>query len=196
MKKKLIAEGFGTFALALAVLTSVNVDSVLATPVIAGLVLGLFVYTIGSNSGCHINPAVTAGLWSIGKINSKDAMSYIASQLAGGLVAFFVASAFIPGLSLGTDAESMMVFFAELIGMVVFTFGIASVVYKKAEGSASGLIIGGSLMLGIIIAVHLGSAGLLNPAVGLAVGSLSFSYVLGAVAGSAIGMRLFKMIST
>lgn len=196
MRNKLIAEGFGTFVLALAIVTSVSYEPILSIPVIAGLVLGLFVYTIGNTSGCHINPAVTVGLWSIGKISTEDAGKYMIAQFAGGLIAFIVASFTLSSIELGFAPESLTIFLAELIGMTVFTFGIASVVYKRTTESASGLIIGGSLLLGIIIASHSGSAGILNPAVALTLGSLNFSYVLGAVAGSVLGMKLYKRIST
>jgi len=193
MQKKLLAEAIGTFVLALAVLSSLQAEmAIIATPVIAGLVLGLFVYSIGSTSGCHINPAVTAGVWSVGKINSKDAVLYIIAQLIGGLVAFGVATVFFSGAVLGMAPESMMVFVAELIGAAVFTFGIAAVVYGKAASDASGLVTGGSLLLGILIAAQLGSAGILNPAVALALGSLNLSYVLGAVLGSMVGMNIYK----
>lgn len=194
MNKKLLAEALGTFTLALAVLTSVSTDSILVTPVIAGLVLGLFVYTIGAKSGSHINPAVTTGLWSLGKIKTNEAVSYIIAQLIGGGLALFVATNFLGEVGLSSAPESFSIFLAELIGMIIFTFGIASVVYSKVNDAASGLVIGGSLLLGIIIAAHLGSSGILNPAVALALGSFNFSYVLGAIFGSAIGMRLYKTL--
>ncbi|MFT5850037.1 MAG: aquaporin Z [Patiriisocius sp.] len=195
MKHTLLAEGIGTFALALSVLLSVTVlDPILATPLIAALVLGLFVYSIGSVSGCHINPAVTAGLWSLGKITTKDSIYYIAVQCTGALLALGLVSVTLGGVALGLAPESSSVFFAELVGMAFFTFGIAAVVFGRVKDAASGLVIGGSLLLGIMTAAHLGSAGILNPAVGLALGATSLSYIFGAVAGSVIGMHLYKMV--
>lgn len=195
MQKQLLAEMFGTFTLAFAVLGSLSIsEPVIATPLIAALVLGLFVYSIGSVSGSHINPAVTAGLWSIRRINSMDASKYIVAQLIGALAAYFVATVFFGDLAMELVPESMTVFWAELVGMTLFTFGIASVVYGKVVDTVSGLVIGGSLLLGIILAAHLGSAGILNPAVGLALGSVSLSYIAGAVVGSMVGMNLYRHI--
>jgi glycerol uptake facilitator-like aquaporin len=197
MQKQLLAEMFGTFTLAFTVLGSISIaEPVIATPLIAALVLGLFVYSIGNVSGSHINPAVTAGLWSIRRINSIDASKYIVAQCIGALAAYFLATVFFGDLAMGIVPESMTVFWAELVGMTLFTFGIASVVYGKVVDTVSGLVIGGSLLLGIILAAHLGSAGILNPAVGLALGSISLSYIAGAVVGSMVGMNLYKTISS
>lgn len=87
MTKKLFAELIGTFALTLAVFVSINSHFPVPTPVIAGLTLGIFVYTIGSISGAHINPAVTIGIRTLKKITTKEAVWYIIAQFIGaGLV--------------------------------------------------------------------------------------------------------------
>jgi aquaporin Z len=65
MIKKLLAEALGTFALVFVVMSAVIQGSVI-TPLLAGLILGLMVYTLGHISGTHINPGVTIGAWSIG----------------------------------------------------------------------------------------------------------------------------------
>jgi len=195
MSQKMFAEFIGTATLSLAVLLSVTVvDSVLITPVLAALVLGLFVYSIGSVSGCHINPAVTLGLWSITKISTPDAVSYIIAQCLGALAAFGIVAATIGGVSLGLATEDGGIFLAELIGTALFTFGIASVVFGSVRDAASGLVIGGSLLLGITLAVGLGSGGILNPAVGIALGSSSLSYIAGAVFGSVLGMQVYRAL--
>lgn len=195
MNNKLIAEGFGTFILALAVLASVHTaDAFITTPVIAGLVVVLFVYTIGAKSGAHLNPGVTAGIWSLGKMKSVEALWYMVAQFIGGALAMLVASYFFSSIGWSTTPESLSNFLAELIGMAIFTFGIASVVYGKIADNTSGIVIGGSLLLGIIIAVYFGSLGALNPVIALTLGAFNFSYILSAIFGSVIGMRLYKMI--
>jgi aquaporin Z len=196
MQRKLIAEALGTFVLALTVLTSIHTDgAALATPVAAALVLMLFVYSIGARSGCHINPAVTLGLLSIKKIKTNDAISYIVAQVLGAVVAFGLAASYLGNsYSLSIVPESMHVFIAELIGAAVFAFGIAAVVYERAPRDVSGVVVGGSLLLGITLAVSFGSAGILNPAVAVALGSLNLSYVLGSVVGSVIGFNVYKRV--
>lgn len=195
MQQKLIAEAFGTFALALAVLTSLSMGtSLITTPVIAALTLGLFVYTIGGKSGSHINPAVTIGLWSINKIKTNDAVKYIVAQLIGALLAFGLASAVLGTKSTGMAPELMTNFLAEAVGAIFFGFGIAAVVMGKVKDDIVGLVIGGSLLLGIIIAVGFGSMGVLNPAVALTLGAFNLSYVLGEIIGVVLGMNLYQRL--
>lgn len=196
MQNKLIAEALGTFTLALAVLANLSMEVPLVpTPVVAGLVLGLFVYTIGGKTGCHINPAVTLGLWSINKIKTNDAMGYIIAQFAGALLAYAAASSMLGSeMTLGMRPESLTIFLAEALGAFLFAFGIAGVVYGKVRDDMSGIVIGGSLLLGILLAVALGSAGILNPAVALALGYLNLSYALGAIVGAMLGMNLYRRV--
>jgi glycerol uptake facilitator-like aquaporin len=201
--KKYIAEGVGAFALSFAVLLGVSVGSAvpIAIPVIAGLTLGLFVYTIGSISGSHINPAVTLGVLSLKKISTRDATGYIVFQLAGGILALIIGTlVFHVSLNVSfTQTSTLIAFLAETIGTFFFTFGIASVVYEKTPRDTSGWVIGGSLLLGAIIASFAGSAGVLNPAVALALmltaHSFSWVYIIAPIVGSYLGMQTYKAIS-
>lgn len=196
MNAKLIAESVGTFALALVVVSAVAGMAMIAVPVAAGLTLALFVYSIGKVSGCHINPAVTIGLWSIDKIDARQALRYVLAQLIGALGAVLVLSTVfeIGTLTLTRGSESGTIFLAEVLGTALFTFGIASVVYGRVHDAMSGAVIGGSLLLGIIVAAQVGSAGILNPAIALALGTLSLSYIAGAVVGAVLGMQLYKQL--
>ena len=106
MKKlpKYLAELFGTFGLALAV-SLAAAGSYLPTPVIAALTLGLFVYTIGHISGTHLNPAITAGALSIGKIRWQEAIGYWVAQFLGAGLAFYLSGQLVEPLVLATDTE-------------------------------------------------------------------------------------------
>lgn len=148
MFKKYIAEFIGTFALAFVVLIAVAFKGNLPVglPIIAGLTLGLFVYSIGAISGCHINPSVTLGQLSVKKISLEDAVNYIVAQFLGAALAIFVAKFFSissPVVSGGFDTK---IFLAETLGAFFFNFGIASVVYGKAKEQMSGIVVGGSLL--------------------------------------------------
>lgn len=191
--KKYIAELIGTFALTLAVALSLAGSFPVSTPVIAALTLGLFVYSISHISGTHINPAVTIGAWFIKKINFIDALFYIVFQILGAILAIIVSHLMITATSL-TVSSSLPTLFAELLGTFFFTFGIASVIYNKTPSVMSGIVIGGSLLLGISVASIL-SNGVLNPAVALGINSFSLAYVFGPIFGSILGMSTYKILS-
>lgn len=197
MYKKYIAEGVGTFALSFVVLTALAYSGALpvAVPVIAGLTLGLFVYSIGSISGCHINPAVTLGLLSIQKISVKDAVLYIVAQCIGAILALLLARVFMILSPLTAGSFSIQSFTAEMLGMFFFTFGIASVVYGKAKEQMSGLVVGGSLILGVLIASFAGASGILNPAVAITLSSLGVAYVLAPIVGSVLGFQAYRFLT-
>jgi glycerol uptake facilitator-like aquaporin len=193
-----IAEAFGTFVLAFTVGLSIATSSVVPTPVVAALTLGILVYCIGGISGAHINPAVTIGLWSIRKIDWMEALLYIVFQFLGAALAWlgirYLMTNVTPPLALQlTVGTSLLVGIAETMGALLFGFGIASVVYHKTPADMSGAVIGGSLLLGILLA-SIASNGILNPAVALALGSLSIPYALGPIIGMILGMQLYRWL--
>src|ERR1700689_3162351 len=52
-----------------------------------GRTLLTMAFTIGSISGCHINPAVTIGLWAGKRFQGRDVLPYIIAQVIGGILA-------------------------------------------------------------------------------------------------------------
>ena len=50
-----------------------------------GLTVLTMAYAIGHISGCHLNPAVTVGLWAGGRIPAGDVLPYIVAQVFGGI---------------------------------------------------------------------------------------------------------------
>jgi len=195
MYQKYFAEYFGTLTLTLVVILSLAGIFPVSTPVLAGITLGLFVYSIGHISGTHINPAVTIGLFTLKKINASDALSYIMVQVFGAITALILSM--IMGISYEISAEStLMIGIAEMAGMILFSFGIAAVVFGNIHKAASGIVIGGSLFMGIAIAALMGSNGVLNPAVAVGIKSFSTMYILGPIIGSVIGMKLYEFIQS
>jgi aquaporin Z len=82
----LIAGGPGTAVLATGGFFPKGSVGVLGVALAFGLSLLVAAYAIGSISGCHINPAVTIGLWVIGKTKTSELPFYIVGQVIGGLV--------------------------------------------------------------------------------------------------------------
>ncbi len=195
--KKYIAEFLGTFTLSLLVALSIAHIIPVPTPVLAGLVLMFFVYSIGHISGSHINPAVTLGLLSIKKISQKEAMHYLIAQFLGGFVALGVMSMLTnTEIAFDTIANTgPLVLMAEIAGMFLFSFGIASVVYGNSDKALSGIMVGTSLTLGILCAVLIGSNGVLNPAVALGIKSMNLIYLFGPIVGSMLGMRAYSYLN-
>ncbi|WP_229623046.1 aquaporin Z [Vibrio parahaemolyticus] len=92
---KYLAEAFGTFWLVLggcgsAVLAVGFPDvgiGLLGVALAFGLTVLTMAFAIGHISGCHLNPAVTVGLWAGGRFDTKDVAPYIIAQVIGGLIA-------------------------------------------------------------------------------------------------------------
>jgi aquaporin Z len=196
MHKKYIAEAVGTFTLSFVVLGALSYAGVMpvATPIIAALTLGLFVYTIGALSGSHINPAVTLGLWSVKKVSNEEAVKYVLAQVIGALCAMFVAKWFLIMSPIEPGVFDIRVFVAEALGTFFFVFGIAAVVWGKVHDTMSGMVIGGSLLLGVLIATVAGAGGILNPAVALALGAQSVVYLLAPIVGAIGAFRAYKYL--
>lgn len=93
--KKYVAEFIGTFWLVLggcgsAVLAAAFPElgiGLAGVSLAFGLTVLTMAYAIGHISGCHLNPAVSIGLWAGGRFSAKELMPYIGSQLLGALVA-------------------------------------------------------------------------------------------------------------
>ena len=192
---KYLAELFGTFTLVLIVTLSLSGKFPVPTPILAAMVLGTFVYTIGAISGAQINPAVTIGVWSIKKITAKDALFYIISQFLGAFAALFVATAIVGARPPQMPAATWVMGLGELIGTMLLTFGVASVVFGKTDKLISGVVVGASLFIGIATAGVMGSAGVLNPAVSLGVALFNPFYIAGQVIGGILGFRVYTFLS-
>ena len=98
MVRKLAAEFLGTFWLVLggcgsAVLAAKFPDvgiGLVGVSLAFGLTVLTMAYAIGHISGCHLNPAVTVGLWAGNRFKTADILPYWAAQVAGALVAAIV----------------------------------------------------------------------------------------------------------
>jgi len=189
--KKYLAEMIGTFTLSLLVYLSVSNQFPIPTPILAALCVNVFVYTIGGISGTHLNPAVTLGLLAIKKMKLDDAIKYIMFQFFGSILAIGLLNYLQVSLPSAIPSGGLKELLAEAIGTVMLTFGIASVVF----GNSPGYVIGGSLLLGISISALIGSAGILNPAVALALNAIYPTYLAGEIIGAIAGFSLYNYLA-
>ncbi|EGQ7994037.1 aquaporin Z [Vibrio vulnificus] len=110
---KYLAELFGTFWLVLggcgsAVLAAAFPDvgiGLLGVSLAFGLTVLTMAFAIGHISGCHLNPAVTIGLWAGGRFEAKEMVPYILAQVIGGVIAGGVLYTIASG-QMGFDAVS------------------------------------------------------------------------------------------
>ncbi|NOH78290.1 aquaporin Z [Vibrio sp. RE86] len=110
---KYIAECFGTFWLVLggcgsAVLAAAFPDvgiGLLGVSLAFGLTVLTMAFAIGHISGCHLNPAVSIGLWAGGRFEAKELLPYIIAQVLGGIIAGGVLYVIASG-QMGFDAAA------------------------------------------------------------------------------------------
>ncbi|MGR2963154.1 aquaporin Z [Vibrio vulnificus] len=110
---KYLAELFGTFWLVLggcgsAVLAAAFPDvgiGLLGVSLAFGLTVLTMAFASGHISGCHLNPAVTIGLWAGGRFEAKEMVPYILAQVIGGVIAGGVLYTIASG-QMGFDAVS------------------------------------------------------------------------------------------
>lgn len=165
--KKYFAEMVGTMVLVLmgcgtAVSLSCGVDtaSVVGTALAFGLSVVAMAYAIGGISGCHINPAITFGVWLSKRMNGKDALMYVLFQVIGAFIGAGILYALAPESGLGANTiQSGISTCGAVIAEVVFTFVFVLVVLgttdeKKGAGNLAGLAIGLTLVLVHLVCIH------------------------------------------
>jgi aquaporin Z len=146
-----------------------------------GLSLLAMAYAIGPISGCHINPAVTAGMLMTGKINRRDATGYIVAQVVGATIAAGFVLLIANGLPQGYDPShaglaangfgahspggySLMAgFVAEVILTMFLVFTVLGATDPKAPVGFAGIPIGLVLVLTNLVGIPITNASV-NPA--------------------------------
>ncbi|MFK7909056.1 MAG: aquaporin Z [Akkermansiaceae bacterium] len=197
MTKKCIAEMLGTFWLVLggcgsAVLaanflsgseSSINMGIAFAGVALAfGLTVMTMAYAIGHISGCHLNPAVSVGLWMGGRFPATHLLPYIVSQVVGGLVGagviYFIASG-VSGYQPGGFASNgfgelspgkyslQAVLVCEVVMTFMFLMIILGTTDKRAPAGFAPIPIGLGLTLIHLISIPVSNTSV-NPARSLA----------------------------
>ncbi|MFG1422757.1 aquaporin Z [Roseixanthobacter liquoris] len=170
--KRYVAECLGTATLVLfgcgaAVVTGAGGNHVglLAVAFAFGLAVTSMAYGIGHVSGCHINPAVTLGVWAAGRLPAIEVPKYIIAQVLGGILGAGILYAIASGRLTGFDAETEglgqngwgegylggyglgAAVAAELVGSFIFLVVILGSTSRAGITQAAGLAIGLSLVM-------------------------------------------------
>ncbi|KJG36072.1 porin [Photobacterium angustum] len=187
MMRKLVAEFIGTFWLVLggcgsAVLAAAYPDlgiGFLGVALAFGLTVVTMAYAIGHISGCHLNPAVTVGLWAGNRFPTGEVVPYIISQVLGGIagaaVLYVIASGHA-GFDLAGGFASngygehspghyslLSSFITEVVMTFMFLFVILGATHKLASPQMAGLAIGLALTLIHLISIPVTNTSV-NPA--------------------------------
>jgi aquaporin Z len=225
---KYIAEMFGTFWLVLggcgsAVLAAAFPDvgiGLLGVSLAFGLTVLTMAFAIGHISGCHLNPAVTIGLWSGGRFDGKDVAPYIIAQVigVGGIIAggvLFVIASGQAGFDVvssgfasngygehspgGYSLTAALV--CEMVMTMVFLFVIMGATDSKAPAGFSPIAIGLCLTLIHLISIPVTNTSV-NPArstgVAVFVGDWAVSQLwlfwIAPIIGAVIGAAIYKAV--
>ncbi len=165
MRKKMFAEGLGTFIL-VSVLCAVIVGGSrlvefglgpVGIALAAGLALACLFQALAPLSGAHLNPAVSAGAWMLGRIGARQFVFYTIAQVLGAsfaALAFFLIATFQPGfqpLDFGANGYgphspggylASAVFGAEAIQTFIFVFLFLRLTQCAMPGSQIALFVG------------------------------------------------------
>ena len=180
---RLLAEAIGTFWLVLggcgsAVLAAAFPElgiGFLGVSLAFGLTVLSMAAAIGHISGCHLNPAVTAGLVAGGRFPARDAVGYIVAQVVGGIAGagiLYLVARGLPGFQTGGFASNgyeahspggyslASCFLIEAVLTAVFLFVIHGATDKRSSGVIAPIAIGLCLTL-----IHLVSIPVTNTSV-------------------------------
>lgn len=223
--KKYLAEMVGTMVLVLmgcGVAVSLNCHSNVADVANAGTVIGTamafglsviaMAYTIGGISGCHINPAITLGVFLSGRMSGKDAGMYMIFQVIGAIIGaslLWVLTSNVADFS-GTGANDLQEgvsvvggLLAEIIFTCVFVLVVLGTTSKTngATNNFAGLAIGLSLILVHLVCIRytgtsVNPARSIGPALfqcGSALANL-WIFVVGPFVGAVLASIIWKVI--
>lgn len=219
--KKYISELIGTMVLVLFGCGSAAIAGTTLGTVGIALAFGLSIvamaYVIGDISGCHINPAVSIGMWIDGRLETKDLVAYIIFQCIGAIVGIALLAVIInsaPSLGgyaatglgqNGFDSASAVglnvtgAIIVEIILTFVFVFTVLGVTKKTENAAIAGIVIGLTLAFVHIMGIPLTGTSV-NPARSLApalfLGGQALQqvwvFILAPIIGAVIAGLLYK----
>ncbi|MFJ8247428.1 MIP/aquaporin family protein [Peribacillus asahii] len=232
MLKRCVAECIGTTLLVLigagtaafnGIITANNNESTTLADIgvisfAFAIIVMAMIYTIGKFSGCHINPAVTIGLASVGHFSWREVPSYLITQCAGGVIGAFgiVVVLGMDGVLLGNLGATTLApttgyiqgIAIEAIETFILMFVIMGVaVDSRAPKDWGGLVIG--LTVGGIILMTAGPTGssfnsartfgpyVVDSLLGGNIKWIEFPvYIIGPLIGAIAAAFIYKMIAS
>jgi aquaporin NIP len=210
--RRALAEGLAAFALVFAgcgaiVANAVHGGALGAVGVSAtfGLVIMAMIYATGHLSGAHINPAVTVAFTLTRHFPLRDALAYVAAQLAGATAAAYVLlaawadkparlGATVPTVGAGTA----LLYEAILSALLMFVI-VAVATDTRAVGAAAALAIGGTVGLdalfgGPITGASMNPARSFGPALASGTWTDFWIYLVGPVLGACLGALAYQLV--
>ncbi len=217
--KKYVAEMVGTMILVLmgcgsAVFAGVTQPfasiGTLGVAFAFGLSVLAMVYTIGKVSGCHINPAITLGVWLSKRMSSKDAIMYMIFQVIGAIIGSAILYVLAKDSGSTTTltgangySNAVTAFVAETVFTFIFVLVVLGVTSKGANNQFAGIAIGLTLVLVHIVCIpvtgtSVNPARSIGPALfqgGEAISQL-WLFVIAPFLGGAIASIVWKVLDT
>lgn len=211
VSRRLWAEAFGTFCLVFAGTGAAVVDEAtgggvthVGVALTFGLVVMAMIYALGAVSGCHINPAVTLGLWAAGRFERSLVLPYIGSQFVGALLASGALRLLFPNsttlgatLPAGSDLQSLVL--ETLLTIILMVVILCVSTGGKEAHLLGGVAIGGVIGLEALFAGPISGASM-NPARSLAPAVVGMNlgpvwiYLVAPVVGALAGVPVWRCI--
>ena len=109
--------------------------ALLANAIATGAMLFCIITVLGPVSGAHFNPAVSLAFWMRGELEGKDALPYMAAQIAGGIVGVWITHVMFD-LSVFQLSSTPRTGFAQWVAEAVAMFGLLFVIFGGLKSRA------------------------------------------------------------
>ena len=219
--KRYISELIGTMVLVLFGCGSAAIAGTILGNLGIAMAFGLSIvamaYVIGDISGCHVNPAVSIGMWIDGRMETKDLLLYIVFQCIGAIIGIAILAVIINssahlggymttglgqngfGTASAVGLNVVGAVIVEVILTFVFVFTVLGVTKKAENATIAGIVIGLTLAFVHILGIPLTGTSV-NPARSLApvlfMGGQALQqvwvFILAPIVGAVIAGLLYK----
>jgi aquaporin Z len=214
--RPLVAEFIGTFFLCFACVGAIVSEAyrpgsmgLVGIAFAQGIALAVGISATAAVSGGHLNPAVTIGLLSVGRIDLKGAGSYIAAQLLGATVAVLAVKGLYPEIAgqvvgygapkLASDVSVIQGIVIEAIATFFLVFAVMGTAVDSRAPRVGGLFIGLALFFSVLAVGHMTGAAL-NPARAFAPQLVAWNWVgavvywVGPILGGVLACQVYERV--